>query len=81
MAGFTLIQAQAQLDAWLQASLNVSVKQAYEINTGGNSRMLRYADLSEIREMITYWTGIVNSLTPPSPGDGRGRRTRTIAPA
>jgi hypothetical protein len=43
--------------------------------------MLRYADLSEIREMITYWTGIVNSLTPPSPGDGRGRRTRTIAPA
>jgi hypothetical protein len=37
MAGFTLAQAQAQLDAWLAASLAVASSQSYEITVEGNT--------------------------------------------
>ncbi len=81
MAGFTLAQAQAQLDAWMTASLAVSRSQQHEIDTGsGGRRMLRRADAAEIREQIKFWSGQVAALTPASAGGGSLSRTRYIVP-
>jgi hypothetical protein len=78
MAGITLAQAQAQLDAWLAASTAVASSQSYEIETGNGRRKLERADAAEIRQMIGYWQKLVNNLTPSSAG-GR-KRTRYIVP-
>lgn len=59
MAGITLAQAETQLTAWLAASEKVASGQAYSI--GGRS--LTRADAKEIRNNITYWNGMVQSLT------------------
>jgi hypothetical protein len=78
MAGITLAQAQAQLDAWLAASTAVAANQEYEIDSGNVRRRLKRADAAEILAQITYWQGMVQSLTPPSLG-GR-RRVRYVVP-
>jgi hypothetical protein len=78
MAGITLEQAQAQLDAWLAASTAVASSQSYEIDTGNGRRKLQRADAAEIRQMIVYWQKQVTALTPSSAG-GR-KRTRYIVP-
>lgn len=44
-------QAQAQLDAWLAASLAVARNQSYEID----GRKLTRADAGEIRKQIEFW--------------------------
>ena len=67
MPGITLEQAQAQLDAWLAASLAVAGGQSYTI---GN-RTLARADAAECREMVQHWQGQVKQLTP-----GTGGRVR-----
>jgi thiamine pyrophosphate-dependent acetolactate synthase large subunit-like protein len=59
MAGLSLADAQAQLDAFLAASLAVAKGQAYQIGT----RSFRRADLKEIQASITYWDGKVRQLT------------------
>lgn len=80
MPGYTLEQAQAQLDAYLDASIAISRKQSYEIDTGsGGRRMLKYADLEQVREMIKFWRGEVATLTPSTVSGGRSR-TRYIVP-
>lgn len=71
MAGITLAQAQAQLDAWLAASTAVAKSQSYEID----GRKLTRANAGEIRQSIDYWNSQVNVLT--SRASGRGR-TRTV---
>ena len=58
MAGITLPQAEAQLAAWLDASLKVASDQAYSI--GGRS--LTRANAAWIEKQITYWNGMVQSL-------------------
>jgi hypothetical protein len=68
----TLAQAQAQLDAWLAASLDVARNQSYRMADG---RMLTRADAAEITKHIDYWTRAVSRLT----AGRRGARTRTIA--
>lgn len=68
MSGITLDQAQAQLAAWLAASLAVSQNQEYSIGT----RKLRRADAAVIREQITYWQGMVAQLTATATGRRRG---------
>lgn len=78
MAGITLEQAQAQLDAWLAASIAVASNQEYEIQTGTGRRKLVRADAGEIRRMIEHWQQQVSNLTPAAAG-GR-RRTRYIVP-
>lgn len=78
MAGITLAQAQAQLDAWLAASLAVASNQAYEISTGTGTRRLTRANAAEIREQVKYWEQRVLALTPPEAG-GR-RRTYYVVP-
>lgn len=67
MAGITLELAQARLDAYLAAELAVLGGQAYEIA----GRMLRRADLAEIRAGIEVWDQRVKTLTTRSNG---GRR-------
>lgn len=72
MAGITLAQAQAQLDAWLAASLAVASGQKYSIG----DRALERADLAEINKTIERWQTKVNQLTA-----GRsGIRMRGITP-
>ena len=78
MAGITLEQAQAQLDAWLAASLAVAQGQAYEIDTGTGRRSLTRVNAEHIDKMITFWQQKVNALTAASAG-GR-RRQRYVVP-
>ena len=59
MAGITLDQAQAQLDAFLAASVAVAKGQAYQIGT----RAYRRADLKDIQLSIEFWDGKVQRLT------------------
>ena len=58
------VTAQAQLNAWLAASLALTKSQSYEI--GG--RKLTRANTDEVRRMIQYWEGKVAEA---------GRRFRT----
>jgi len=74
MAGITLAQAQAQLDAWLAASTAVASGQSYSIA----GRSLSRVDAGEIREQITYWNGQVSMLSARA--SGRRRRTRYVVP-
>ena len=71
MAGITQAQAQAQLDAWLAASLAVATGQSYEIA----DRKLTRADAGEIRRQIEYWQAKVSLAATASAGRSR---TRTI---
>lgn len=78
MAGITLQQAQAQLDAWIAASTAVASNQSYEIDTGNGRRKLQRADAAEVRQMISYWQEKVTALTLAVSG-GR-RRIRFLVP-
>ena len=68
MAGVTKAQAEAQLSAWLAASLAVASNQSYSI---GN-RSLTRADAEDITKQIDYWQGYVNRLS----SQGSRKRTR-----
>lgn len=63
MAGITLESAQAQLDAWLAASMAVAQSQSYEIDTGTSRRKLTRADAAEIRDWVSYWNAEVRRLS------------------
>ena len=69
MAGITLIQAQAQLDAYLAAETAVLSGQKYEIA----GRMMQRAQLSEIQQGITVWNSRVVTLTGQQQGRSRSR--------
>jgi hypothetical protein len=58
MAGITLAQAEAKLAEWLAADTAVAAGQSYTI--GGRS--LSRANAREIRENITYWNDMAQSL-------------------
>lgn len=64
MAGITLAQAQAQLDAYLAAETAVLSGQQYEIA----GRMLRRANLVEIQKGIEIWNTRVKQLSRTSQG-------------
>lgn len=74
MAGITLAQAQAQLDAWLAASTAVAGGQRYTIG----SRTLERADVQFITQQIDYWERKVQQLT--NNPNGAGIRLRGITP-
>ncbi len=69
MADMMLAQAQAQLDAWLAASLAVAKSQSYRIA----DRELTRADAGEVQKQIDYWRAMVRTLDP-SIGRTRARR-------
>lgn len=73
MAGITLAQAQAQLDAYLAAETAVLANQSYEIA----GRKLTRANLKDIRDGIDAWNQRVKDLTQKQ---SRITRTRTIVP-
>ena len=64
MAGITLAQAQAQLDAYLAAETAVLLGQSYEIA----GRSLKRADLNNIQAGITLWNERVKELSARSAG-------------
>lgn len=66
MAGITLAQAQAQLDAYLAAETKVLAGQSYTIA----GRSLTRADLAQIQKGIELWNSRVVQL---SSGAGRSR--------
>lgn len=59
MAGITLTQAQAQLDAYLAAETAVLSGQSYEIA----GRKLTRANLADIQSGIRAWNSRVQSLS------------------
>lgn len=69
MAGITLEQAQAQLEAWLAASLAVTKSQSYQI---GDRRLSR-ADAAEIRSQVEFWQAQISRLTVSARRRGRSR--------
>jgi len=71
MAGITLAQAQAKLDAWMAADDAVAQGQSYSL--GGRS--LTRANAAEIRANIEFWDRKVVRLS-----SGSGIRVRYGAP-
>lgn len=71
MAGITLAQAQAQLDAWMAASIAVAGNQSYTID----NRTLTRANAAWIQNQITAWEARVESLSRAT----KGRRVRQAA--
>lgn len=69
MAGISLTQAQAQLEAYLAAEVAVLAGQAYEIA----GRKLTRADLATIQAGIKAWDGRVKELSRSGRGRGRSR--------
>lgn len=73
MAGYTLAQAQAQLDLWMAADAAVATSQSYSIA----GRSLSRADAGEITNKIQFWNGQVALLSANAAGR---RRTRYVVP-
>ena len=68
MAGYSLAQAQAHLDAWLAADLAVAQGQSYTIGT----RTLTRANVVEVRNNVMHWQRQVQILSR----GGGGMRVR-----
>lgn len=71
--GITLAQAQEHLEMWLEAELEVTTSQSYQLG----SRSLTRANLKEIRETIDYWQKKVNDLLAARNG-GRNKVRRGV---
>lgn len=71
--GITLEIAKEHLDQWLEAELELTTHQSYQIG----KRSLTLADLDMVGERITYWSGMVEKLKRLSAG-GRNRTYEII---
>lgn len=60
--------AQAHLDAWLQADLDVAAGKSVRVDTTSGSRSVTAEDTAEIRKQITHWQRVVNSFTAAAAG-------------
>ena len=74
MAGYTLEQAQQQLQLWLDADATVATRQSYSV--GG--RTLTSANASEITSKIQFWSGEVEKLTMQHNTKGTNRIKRFV---
>ena len=61
----TSATAQAHLDAWIAADLAVSSGQSYSIG----QRSLSRANVTEIRNQITYWQRVLDRLAAVAAGN------------
>lgn len=68
MAGITLVQAETQLAAYLEAETKVLTGQSYDFN----GRSLTRANLAEISKGIELWNRRVKNLSAKASGRGRG---------
>ena len=71
----TLTQAQAQLDAWLAASIALASGKEHTIG----DRRIRFEDGAEVREQIAMWQRQVNALTAAAAGSPRGSSSYSLA--
>ena len=74
MAVITLATAQKNLDALLEAEMQVTNAQSYTIG----SRTLTKANLTEIRNAIEYWQQKVTILENLKKNNGRSRVKRFV---
>lgn len=72
--GITLEVAQKHLEEWMEAELEVTTHQSYQLG----SRTLTMADLGDIRETIDYWEKKVAALLTAQKNGGRGRVRRVV---
>ena len=63
----TLQQAQAQLDAWMAASLALASGKQHQIG----DRLIRFEDGAEVRQQIAYWQRQVSALSNTTYGSAR----------
>jgi len=64
----TQVIAQAHLDAWLQADLDVATGKVVRVDTSAGSRSVTSEDTAEIRKQITHWQSVVNSFIASAAG-------------
>ena len=75
MAGFTLAQAQAQLDRWLALSLQLAESgQSFSFSGTAGGRSLTFVPAADVQRQIDYWSRQVDRLTAESAGTGSGPR-------
>lgn len=74
MAGFTLAQAQQQLDRYMAAETAVLTGQSYTIG----DRQLTRANLKAIQDGIVLWNDRVQDLTRATSGRGRSITPRPM---
>ena len=72
--GITAEIAEKHLNEWLEAELKVCTGQSYTIG----SRVLTRANLTEIRNAITYWQGWLSKLENTAKSGGRNRIKRIV---
>lgn len=72
--GISLEVAQKHLEEWLEAELEITTHQSYRLM----DRTLTKADLGEVRRMVEFWEGKVNSLVRKSKSGGRNRAFQVI---
>lgn len=72
MAGITLEQAQASLDAYLAAEAKILKGQKVELD----GRVLTRANLADVQIGITTWDARVKQLAGQASGRGRMRTVR-----
>jgi len=77
MAGITLAQAQAQLDAHIAALTALTTGGLQETEIVG--RKVKLLDLGEIRESIKFWNSECERLEAKGTRTGRRARGGTIA--
>jgi hypothetical protein len=71
----TLEQAQAQLDAWLAASLALAGGKEHEVA----GRRIRFEDGAEVREQIAFWQRQVGALSAAATGATYGSARYVVA--
>jgi len=71
MAGITIAQAQASLDALVLASQTYTGKQKVKIQTSAGSREVEYASLGDLTEAINYWSRVLAGLERSAAGASR----------
>ena len=72
MAGITLAQAQALLDAAIAAQTKaMTSNQAYEVNTGGTGRRIQRVDAAQLSADIEKYDRLVKQLSAQASGRGR----------
>lgn len=75
MAGFTLTQAQAQLDRWLDLSLKLAeTGQSFSVSGSAGGRSKTNVQAADVQRNIEYWSRQVDRLTAEAAGTGTGPR-------
>lgn len=57
-----LSTAEARLTAYMDAENAILSSQSYTIEVQGSRRTLTRANLKEVRDGITYWSGVVSRI-------------------